>query len=125
MMITASVNAKGLQKVEATAYYDHHHFGYGADGRKLVEGVTIAGRVEDLGKTAVLYDEDMKLIGIYEFRDTGYGRSTGKGKSQIIKGRPRGDIETGQTVDIYMNTREKCKAWGRKTVYIQIINAVG
>ena len=117
-MITASVNAQGLQKIEATAYYDHHQIGYGADGRKLVEGVTIAGRIEDLGKTAVLYDEDMKLIGIYEFRDTGYGRSTGKGKS-------KGDIETGQTVDIYMSTREKCKAWGRRTVYIQIINARG
>lgn len=114
-----------LRQITATAYYDSYGHGKGADGRKLVDGLTIAGRVEDLGKTAVLYDEDMRLIGIYEFRDTGYGRATGKGKSQILRGKTKGDIETGECVDIYMSTRAKCNEWGRRKVYIQIVNAKG
>ena len=114
-----------LRKIDATAYYDSYGHGYGADGRKLVEGLTIAGRIEDLGKTALLYDEDLKLIGIYEFRDTGYGKPTGKGKSQILKGKSKGDIETGQAVDIYMSSKAKCNQWGRRTVYIQIVDAKG
>lgn len=117
--------APTLRQITATAYYDSYGHGHGADGRKLVEGLTIAGRIEDLGKTAVLYDEDMRLIGIYEFRDTGYGRPTGKGKSQILRGKTKGDIETGETVDIYMSSKAKCKAWGRRKVYIQIIDAKG
>lgn len=114
-----------LKKIEATAYYDSYGHGYGADGRQLIENLTIAGRVEDLGKTALLYDEDMRLIGIYEFRDTGYGQSTGRGKSQVCKGQPVGTIESGQCVDIYMPTKAKCTAWGRRKVYIQYVNAVG
>ena len=114
-----------LRQIEATAYYDSYGHGYGADGRKLVEGLTIAGRPEDLGKTALLYDEDMRLIGIYEFRDTGYGQSTGRGQSRILKGRSIGTIEEGSCVDIYMSTKAKCIEWGRRKVYIQIVNAKG
>ena len=114
-----------LKKVTATAYYDSYGHGYGADGRKLVAGLTIAGRVQDMGKTAILYDEDYHLIGIYEFRDTGYGKETGIGSSRILPGRTMGDIETGEAVDIYMYTKQECMAWGRKTVYLQIVNAKG
>lgn len=114
-----------LKLVDATAYYDSYGHGKGADGRKLIEGVTIAGRVEDLGKTAVLYDEDMRLIGIYEFRDVGYGQPTGKGKSEILKGKTKGTIETGQCVDIYFKTYQQCKSWGRRKVYMQIVRAEG
>ena len=114
-----------LKMIEATAYYDSYGHGYGADGRKLVEDLTIAGRPSDLGKTALVYDLDMKLIGIYEFRDTGYGEPTGYGQSQILQGQSIGTIEAGQCVDIYMSTREKCKQFGRQKVYIQIIKAVG
>lgn len=114
-----------LREITATAYYDAYGHGHGATGSELVEGLTIAGRIEDLGKTAVLYDEDFRLIGIFEFRDTGYGRPTGKGKSQILKGRTKGDIETGETVDIYMTTKAKCREWGRRKCFIQIIDAKG
>ena len=123
---TRDVKAQGsMRVVEATAYYDSYGHGYGADGRRLVEGLTIAGRVEDLGKTALVYDMDMRLIGIYEFRDTGYGQPTGYGKSKILKGRTVGTIESGTCVDIYMSTKAKCKEFGRQKVYIKIINAEG
>lgn len=121
--VQASTN--GLKLIEATAYYDSYGHGYGADGRKLVEDLTIAGRPSDLGKTALVYDLDMRLIGIYEFRDTGYGEPTGYGQSQIIQGQSIGTIEGGKCVDIYMSTREKCKQFGRQKVYIKIIKAVG
>ena len=115
----------GLMEVYATAYYDAYGHGYGADGRALVENLTIAGKREWLGMTAVLYDQNMTCIGIYEFRDVGYGVPTGKGKSNIIKGASLGTIETGQTVDIYKKTRKQCEAWGKKKVYMQLIKAVG
>lgn len=114
-----------MRQVTATAYYDAYGHGHGADGRPLVEGLTIAGRAEDLGKTALLYDEDMRLIGIYEFRDTGYGKATGRGQSRIFRGRSMGDIESGETVDIYFSTKAKCRAWGRRKVYLQIVDAKG
>ena len=114
-----------LKKMEATAYYDSYGHGYGADGDKLVEGLTLAARPCDLGKTFIVYDEDYRLIGIYIAKDTGYGRSTHYGKSQILPGRSVGDIEAGQCVDIYFKTYADCKAFGRKTVYVQIIDAEG
>jgi 3D (Asp-Asp-Asp) domain-containing protein len=114
-----------LKLIDATAYYDSYGHGCGADGRKLIEGVTIAGKPEWLGMTAVLYDMDMRLIGIYEFRDTGYVQPTGYGKSKIIKGETVGTIENGTCVDIYMNTKAKCREWGRRKVYMQLIKAVG
>lgn len=114
-----------LKLIDATAYYDSYGHGYGADGRKLVEDLTIAGRVQDLGKTAILYDMDYRLIGIYEFRDTGYGQATGYGNSQILKGKSVGTIENGTCVDIYMGTKNKCQQFGRQKVYIQIVDAKG
>lgn len=127
LSLAQPVNAKSndLKMIEATAYYDSYGHGYGADGRKLVEDLTIAGRICDLGKTAFIYDMDMRLIGIYEFRDTGYGEPTGRGNSQILKGQSVGTIEAGECVDIYMKTKEKCKQFGRQNVYIQIVKAVG
>ena len=125
MWLPNQEDSNGIKLITATAYYDAYGHGYGADGSKLVEGLTVAGRIEDLGKTALIYDMDRRLIGIYEFRDTGYGKSTGQGRSQILKGRTMGDIETGETVDIYFKTYAQCKAWGRRQVFIQIIDAKG
>lgn len=123
--VQAEESQPELKLIDATAYYDSYGHGCGADGRPLVEGVTIAGKPEWLGMTAVLYDMDMRLIGIYEFRDTGYGQPTGYGRSKIIKGKTVGTIENGTCVDIYMSNKEKCKAWGRRTIYMQLIKAVG
>lgn len=114
-----------LIKVSTTAYYDVNGYGHGANGQPLVEGLTIAGRKDWIGKTAALYTEDMELIGYYEFRDTGYGQPTGAGQSKLLSGKTIGTIENGTCIDIYFTSYEKCKAWGRKTVYMQLIEARG
>ena len=114
-----------LREVDATAYYDYRNVGISYDGRKLVPDLTIAGRKEDIGKTAVIYDLDFNLIGIYEFRDIGFGQPTGKGKSKVRQGLSIGTIENGTCVDIYFKTKAECEAFGRQKVYIQIINAKG
>lgn len=87
-----------------------------ASGEPTVEGVTIAGRQEWLGKTCMMYacNEDGTvgdLIGIYEFTDTGWGID--------------GDILRGETVDLYFNDKQTCIDWGRKNVYIEVVDAVG
>ncbi len=117
-----------LRKVDVTAYYDYkYHLGIGKDGRPLVEGLTIAGREEWLGYTVALYDLDYKLIGLYEVRDIGYGKSLGwkYGASKIRKGSPTGDIEAGLTLDLYFNSKEDALEWGRKKCYMQLIKSEG
>ena len=115
-----------LIKVETTGYYDYlYHWGIGFDGRKLVEDLTVAGKKEWLGMSCALYNMDFRLIGIYEFRDIGYGKPLGYGKSQVIKGKSLGDIEAGKTIDIYFKNKADALAWGRQTCYMQLIKAVG
>ena len=114
-----------LLLVDSTAYYDKYGYGHGADGRPLVEGLTLAGKREWLGMSAMVYDTDMNLIGIYEFRDTGYGQSTGQGSSKILKNRSIGTIENGTCIDVYFDTYVDCVQWGRRKVYMQLIKAVG
>lgn len=124
--VSLSVNAQPeLKLIDSTAYWDAYGHGHGAKGGRLIEGVTVAYRPEDIGKTAVIYDTDMRLIGIYEITDTGYGQSTGKGKSKILPGRSIGTIENGTCIDIYFRTKAACRSWGRRKVYVQIIKAVG
>lgn len=117
-----------LREVEVTAYYDYqYHLGIGRDGRPLVEGLTIASREEWLGYSIALYDMDMRLIGIYEVRDTGYGKSLGwkYGASKIRKGSPVGDIEAGLTLDLYFDSKQDCLNWGRRKCFMQLIKAEG
>ena len=114
-----------LLLVDSTAYYDKYGYSHGADGRPLIEGLTLAGKREWLGMSAMLYDTNMNFIGIYEFRDTGYGQSTGQGNSKILKGRNIGTIENGTCIDVYFDTYEKCVQWGRRKVYIKLIEAEG
>lgn len=117
-----------LRPVEVTAYYDYlYHLGIGKDGRRLVEGLTIASREEWLGYTIALYDLEYRLIGLYEVRDTGYGKMLDwrYGKSKLRKGKPVGDIEAGLTLDLYFKTYEDCLKWGRRKCYMQLIKAVG
>lgn len=120
-----SADENGLMLVDSTAYYDKYGYGHGADGRALVEGLTLAGKREWLGMSCALYDENMQFLGYYEFRDVGYGQSTGYGSSKLLKGRSIGTIEAGQCVDIYFDTYESCVQWGRRNVYIKLIEAVG
>ncbi len=99
--------------VECTAYCDE---GFTASGKPTVEGQTIAGAREWLGCMAVLYkvDEDGGIgeyIGTYQFTDTGYGID--------------GDILRGETVDIFMEDEDACWEWGRRNVYVQVIDGEG
>ena len=121
--VTADEN--GLMLVDSTAYYDIHHYGYGATGRPLIEGLTLAGKVEWLGLSAALYDTNMNYLGTYEFTDTGYGQSTGRGKSNLLKGKSIGTIENGTCIDIYFNSYADCVKWGRRKIYIKLIKAEG
>lgn len=123
--------------VEATAYYStsySYSWGVDSDGNRvkkpLVEGLTIAGRECDLGKSCVIYECNPDgtigdCIGIYEFRDVGYGQPSGYGSSNLIKGKTAGTIETGECIDIYFETYDECVVWGRRNVYIQIIDGKG
>lgn len=100
----------GLYQVEATAY-NNPNGNLTASGKPTIEGITVAGPREWLGCTCVLYDEDMNFLGFYEFTDTGYGRD--------------GDIKRGETIDIYFESYADAINWGRRTVYIQVIDAKG
>lgn len=99
-----------IYQVDCTAY-DNQEGILTATGRPTVEGLTMAGAKEWLGCTCILYDEDMNFLGFYEFTDTGYGRD--------------GDIERGETIDIYIENHEEAVSWGRRTVYIQIVRSEG
>lgn len=74
-----------------------------------------------MGKVAVLYDMNMNIIGIYEFKDTGAGIDTdgdGKGDSII----------NGKSVDVYRDTLEGCKEWIKQYgdwCYMQIVDSEG
>ena len=123
--VNVTADDNGLFLVDSTAYYDIHHYGYGATGKSLVEGLTLAGPVKWLGKSAALYDMDMNYLGTYEFTDTGYGQPTGRGTSKLLKGKSIGTIENGTCIDIYFNTYADCVSWGRRKVYIKLIKAEG
>lgn len=74
-----------------------------ASGEPVREGV-LAGKRSWIGKTAILYDMDMNIIGIYEFKDTGAGIDTdGDGKGDTIK--------NGKSIDVYRDTMERCREW--------------
>lgn len=88
-----------------------------ASGENVREGI-IAGKRAWMGKVAVLYDLDMNIIGIFEFKDTGAGMDTdGDGVGDSIK--------NGKSVDVYRDTLERCKEWihiNGDYVYMQIID---
>ena len=65
-----------------------------------------------LGCACVMYDQNMKLIGIYEFKDTG---------GHI-------GLKTGQRIDIYRDSLESCQDWINTYgdyVYIQVVKGKG
>ncbi len=107
--------------IESTAYYNKYNQPC-KDGSWPVAGLTIAGRKEWLGKTCLVYETEEdgsigSLLGIYEFRDTGFGNDLDQDGI--------GSIEAGTCIDIYMDTYEECMNWGRRMVWIQIIDAKG
>lgn len=82
-----------------------------ATGCYPYEGI-IAGRQEWSGYAAILYDADMKYIGVFELRDTG--------------GHPT--LQNGSSIDVYRDTLAECYEWVDDYgdyLYIQIIPAEG
>lgn len=103
------------QKIRCTCYTSTEG-SVTASGAAVREGI-LAGRKDWIGKTAVLYDLDMNLIGFYEFKDTGAGIDTdGDGKGDTIK--------DGKSIDVYMDTLSRCNEWVKQYgdyVMLQII----
>ncbi|MFR4352476.1 MAG: hypothetical protein ACLT3H_12545 [Roseburia sp.] len=100
-------------RAECTAYCDS---GITASGKPTVEGLTLGGAPEWIGCMAVLYEVDADgsiggFIGIYEVMDTGWGRD--------------GDAVRGETVDVFIPDYDACIQWGRRDVYVQIIDGRG
>lgn len=82
-----------------------------ASGVMPYEGV-LAGRKEDIGKAAILYNSDMELIGVFEFCDTGSAKG----------------LKNGTVIDVYRDSVESYREWVATYgdyVYIQYIDAEG
>lgn len=100
------------KKVNSTAYYNPNG-NKTADCSDTIAGFTLAGMSEWLGKGCYIYNvaEDGSVgscRGYYEFHDTGWGRD--------------GDIPRGETVDIYMTTKDECVTYGRQDIYILFVD---
>jgi len=103
---TAASNPYGEPyPIEVTAYCDH---GITKSGIPVRVGIC-AGREEWIGKTAIIYQSDGQLLGIYEILDTG------------------GDyrIKAGKCLDIFMPDKAQCKEFGRQQCRVQIVDAEG
>lgn len=96
-------------QMECTAYC------YGeitASGQPVREGIA-AAKKEWIGLTAILYEDEEgsigDIIGIYELLDTG------------------GDerIKAGECIDLYIPDKEACLEWGRRKVWVQLVDACG
>lgn len=113
-------------KVSSTAYYDEYKR-HSASMRELQAGYSVAGKVEWLNKYLLVYacNEDGtvgKLLGEYRFDDTGYGAESGVGESSILDGRSIGTIENGTCIDFFFESEADCINYGRRDVYIMILD---
>lgn len=102
---------KYYYRCEATAYANPHN-NKTADCSDTIEGITLAGRKEWLGRSCRLYkcNSDGTVgvyLGSYEFHDTGWGID--------------GDIPRGETIDIFMESEQDCRDWGRQNVLVEFI----
>lgn len=107
--------------METTGYY---HGQYGSHGDKMREGYA-AGSPEMYGAVVMIYEaveqeDGSYMIGEYldtlEIKDTGYGYSTGKGKSRVRTDKKyQGTIEGGVHLDVYKPNLSGCKEWMKRT----------
>lgn len=122
-------------RLMATTGYCHGTIG--SHGNKMREGYA-AGSPEMYGAVVMVYEaieqEDGSfMIGEYldtfEIKDTGYGYSTGKGKSNVRADKKyQGSIERGIHLDIYKPTLSGCREWMKKTngkVFALIVEGKG
>ena len=92
-----------LEPVIVTGYCLH---GRTASGEYTRPGIC-AYRPEDIGRIAIVYDTDQKIIGIYEILDTG-------GE----------EVRTGQVIDIWFDTAEECYRITQPG-FVQVVDRVG
>ena len=121
--IAATVEAADLPFVVNSTAYCNPAGNKTADGSNTIEGVTIAGKKEWLGCVAALYEikEDGSIgefIGYREFTDTGYGVPSNQYQGM-------GTIESGETIDIFFESREEALQWGNRRIYCQVIPGKG
>ena len=84
-----------MTEMEMTYYTD---YGTCADGvTKAHEGVCAVSK-DLIGMTAIVYNLDDELIGIYECCDTGFGRDK--------DGDGIGTIQEGKTIDVFMENED-------------------
>lgn len=119
-----------------TATTGYCHGTIGSHGDKMKTGY-VAYTPESYGYAMMIYKavetengyELGDYIGMYEIRDTGYGKSTGTGKSAVRADKnSRGTIEAGLSVDAYHPTLAECRKWMKETngmIFIQLIPAKG
>ena len=102
--------------METTAYYQGTH---GSHGDRMREGYC-AGEPDLYGAAVTIYEaietedgyEIGDCLGIFELKDTGYGHSTGQGKSQVrADKRYAGTIESGLHIDVYRDNLSRCWDW--------------
>ena len=106
--------------METTAYYQGT---IGSHGDRMREGYC-AGDPELYGASVAIYEAIPTengysmgdFIGYFEMRDTGYGYSTGTGKSEVRSDKKyAGTIESGLHLDIYRDNLDRCWQWMHKT----------
>lgn len=109
---------------------------HGSHGDKMRTGY-VAYTPESYGYAMMIYeavetDDGYELgdfIGLYEIKDTGYGKATGTGKSAVrTDKKSRGTIEAGLSVDAYQPTLAECRQWMKQTkgmIFIQLVPAKG
>ena len=96
-----------------------------ANGQYPVEGLTVAGKEEWLGKTIIMYSVGSnggigEFIGYFQFTDTGYGIS--------VPESDKGTIQLGYSIDVYRDNENRVNEWIAEYgdyVYIQIVDAKG
>lgn len=101
-----------LIQVECTAYEPTGQ--RCADGTWPVEGDTLAGKREWIGRHVNMYFLDGTYIGTFTFHDTGFGHDP--------DGDGIGSIQDGSRIDYYMNTESECIQWGVKNVLIEFLD---
>lgn len=112
-----------------------------ATGSSKQEGI-VAAKSEWMGSIAAVYKVESDgsigdFIGYFPIDDTGYGHAlvSDQYKSEILKNKKVGTIETGLTLDFRQKSYRECKRWMLATYtghgstgsecWVQIIKGVG
>lgn len=120
--------------MHTTGYCEGTH---GSHGDRMREGFCAAAP-ELYGSAAIIYEAILQDDGTYkigdyldtlEIRDTGYGFSTGTGKSTVRADKKHaGTIESGLHIDVYRDNLSRCWQWMKKTkgmIFVEIVPAKG